>query len=128
MASADEVNSTLKNLVSNVGLLVNSTAVTNSLTAINTTLNAISTALTTAHVFGGSFALGTGQAATTVPEPKVLSNSAITFAPSNADAGDSLGGSAPYISAITPGVGFSLTLDIGSAIAPLTFYYVGYNP
>lgn len=85
MASADEVNSTLKNLVSNVGLLANSTAVANSLTAINTTLNAILTALTTSHVFGGAFALQTGQTATSVPEPKVLSNSAITFSPTNSD-------------------------------------------
>ena len=128
MASQDEINSTLKNIVSNIGLLANSTAVDNALTVIDTSLNAIATALTTSHIFGGMFVMPATTLSLSVPNSHVVSNSAITFSPGDFNAGEDVVNHAPYIATITPSVGFTFTFDNGSSSATSVWYYVGYSP
>jgi hypothetical protein len=124
MASADEVNSTLKNLVSNVGLLVNGTALINAVNAISSTL---ATSLATVHGFGGSAVMPAAVASVVIGNAQLASTGVISFSPGNTGAATTVFTAGVYVGPITAG-SFSLVVNTGSSVSSGLFYYVGYNP
>lgn len=81
------------------------------------------------RIISGSFTFAAA-ATTTVPQPAVQSNSVISLTPTNAAAGTLVGSAkAPYISAKSPGVGFTVaTASAGSAVGTETFDYTVMTP
>lgn len=135
MASQDEINSTLKNIVSNVGLLANSTAVVNSLAVIDTTLNgiattltAIATAIATIHSFGGSITFTLNSVSAIISNPQIATNGVLTFSPANPTARSMVATAGISVGSVVAG---STSLNVGgggSAAGTELFMYVGYNP
>lgn len=84
--------------------------------------------------FAGRITFGTftmaAAATTTVPQTAVQSNSNISLTPTNAAAGTLVGSTkAPYISAISPGVSFTVATASGvSAAGTETFQYLISTP
>ena len=133
MASQDDINSTLKNIVSNVGLLANATAVAASINSVQTAIvnlqAFLSTALATTHLFGGTVTIVGQVFSTVVTDIHVVSNSVITFAPANTQAGATVINCGPYISTtLVPGASFKLQFTLNSTVGGEIFNYVGYNP
>jgi hypothetical protein len=77
----------------------------------------------------GSFTWAGATSSVSVSNPAVLSTSIIVFTPTNASAGSLTGSNkAPYVSAKTPGTGFTLTTANGTnAAGTETFDYIVVN-
>jgi hypothetical protein len=77
----------------------------------------------------GSFTWGGATPSVSVSNPAVLATSIVVFIPTNASAGSLTGSNkAPYISAKTPGVGFTMTTANGTnAAGTETFDYIVVN-
>lgn len=102
-AGATDVVTQLQNIVAKLGQLV---------------------AAISGRITLGSFTM-VAAATTVVPQPAVKANSIITLTPTNADAATVVGSAkSPYISAISPGVSFTIATGNGSAgVATATFNY-----
>jgi hypothetical protein len=76
------------------------------------------------RVLTGSFTMGAA-ASTVVLQPAVKANSIITLTSTNASAGTLVGGAkSPYISAISPGISFTVsTANAAAAAGTETFNY-----
>jgi hypothetical protein len=133
-ASATDINSTLKNIVINVGqevlaLGALSTTAASSflmLQAINTTLQAIGTALATSHVFAGGFTMTVATTVTTVVDAHVTSNSRIVFAATNGTASGFIKGSGAFVG--PPSSGQFLFTGGDVAAGTETFSYIVFTP
>jgi hypothetical protein len=76
----------------------------------------------------GTFTLNAATS-TAVADTRVQANSVISFTPRNAAAATLIGGvKSPYISAVTAGVGFTVTCASGSAAGNEQFTYMAVNP
>ena len=78
----------------------------------------------TGRVVTGSFTMA-ASATTTIAQPAVKANSNILLFPTSASAGTLVGSAkSPYISALTPGVGFTVaTASAGAAAGTESFFY-----
>jgi len=79
----------------------------------------------------GQFTLGAAMSTTTVTDSNIQTNSRIVFTPANSFASalvrsQGSGGTAAgiYVSAVTAGVSFAVTLEAGSAVGNETFNYI----
>jgi hypothetical protein len=135
-ASPTDINSTLKNIVSNIGqeaqavgaLGTTSASTLLVLQGIGTTLQAIATALATTHTFGGALTLTSGTSVTTVLNPKVASNASIVIWPSNGSATTIVFNDGISVSVPSSGEFLLTTANASTASGTETFFYVGFNP
>jgi hypothetical protein len=108
MASLDDINSNLKNAVTNIGALTN---------AINAAFPRIT----------GSFTLAAATT-TVVVQPATAANSIVILTPTNGTAALTERTSGLFQSANTPGASFSISTQNGAAAGTETFSYIMVNP
>ncbi len=110
MASADEINSTLKGIVVNLAGEV-------------AAMNAVATAiLATFPQTRGTVTLSNATV-TVVTQPATKANSFVSFTPTNATGALTLRTQGLFLSALTAGVSFSLSTQSNSALGTETFSY-----
>jgi hypothetical protein len=110
MASPDDINSTLKGIVTNLANIV----------------SAISSAASVIGPIGGSFTLSNATV-TVVPQPAILAGSVVIPYPTNATAALTERTAGLYVSNFTVGTSFSVSTQTGVAVGSETFSYVLFN-
>lgn len=105
-ASADDINSTLQNIVRQLGLWV--------------------AAFNGRAVFG-TFTLSNATT-TVIGQPNTAANSVIAFTPTNATAALTQRSAGVYLSALAAGTSFSVSTQSGTAQGTETFSYIMMNP
>ena len=117
MASADEINSTLK------GIVVNLAGEVAAMNAVATAMLSVGTAiLSTFPQTRGTFTLANATV-TVVTQPATKANSFVSFTPTNATGALTLRTQGLFLSALTAGVSFSLSTQSNSALGTETFSY-----
>ncbi len=115
MASADEINSTLKGIVVNLAGEV-------------AAMNAVATAiLATFPRTNGTFTLANATV-TVVTQPATRANSIVVFTPTNNTAALTLRTQGLFHSTNTTGVSFQLSTQVNSALGTETFEYLLFTP
>ena len=140
MASPDDINSTLKGIVTNIANEVTAVqALGTTLAAVATTigtsgsntviaLNAIATAIL--DVFpriSGTFTLSNATV-TVVSQVGIKTGGFPLWTATNATAALTVRTAGLYLAAVTAGTGFSLSTQVGSAVGTESFSYIVYNP
>ncbi len=137
MASTDDVNSTLKNIVTNVGLEAKAAgAISTALLSTNASallaFAALGTTIASAitAVFpriGGTFTLANATL-TVVTQPATQANAIVSLTATNGTAALTQRTQGLFLSTRTAGASFTLSTQSGSAIGTETFQYILFNP